>query len=451
MADADIIVDLTNGDAGKGATVDESARRRKPDWVIRYSGGAQCAHNVVTPEGVHHCFQQFNSALLAHPDTKTFLSKDVLFDPFLALQEQKQLATLGIKAKLHVDPDALVVTPWHVAMNQLREIARGAGRHGSCGMGIGEARGDDQAGKPSLRVWNLDPSLSSQYYLRQALRAVLDQKVADLKELLDRVGPLPHTNPMADLLLNESFYEGVLDNLASLYPELNETLFETARPETMRGSDYVIFEGAQGVLLDEWVGFFPHVTRTSTTSRNAEKMAADLGMDTQVVGVLRAFSSRHGAGPFPSEEEGTREWALEGEHNALGPWQGTFRTGWFDFPLARYAIRANGTKPDKLVLTCLDRLPKQPGAIRSYVKDEKLLVVPPLSDPMEDALAQASANTEFLSDPVLQRLDFPSGQVREQFFSPEELSATIRARLSLQEGWDSYSPVGGVGKVGKAD
>jgi adenylosuccinate synthase len=119
----------------------------------------------------------------------------------------------------------------------------------------------------------------------------------------------------------------------------------------------LVFEGAQGALLDRDHGFWPHVTPTRTTFHNALALLEEAGLGgapREQVGVFRAYASRHGAGPFVTEDEGLLQ-RLPEPHNAHGPWQGAFRVGWFDLVAARYALEACGGA-DSLSLTCLDRL-----------------------------------------------------------------------------------------------
>ncbi|MCM2417953.1 adenylosuccinate synthetase [Streptomyces sp. RKAG293] len=134
-----IVVDLGYGDAGKGAVVDRLCSADPVRAVVRFNGGAQAAHNVVTPDGRHHTFAQFGSGTLH--GTPTYLSRFMLVDPLALAAEADHLAALGVRdplALLTVDRDAALTTPYHAAANRLREQARGGERHGSCGMGIGE-------------------------------------------------------------------------------------------------------------------------------------------------------------------------------------------------------------------------------------------------------------------------------------------------------------------------
>src|SRR5215467_3672428 len=134
------IADLGFGDAGKGAITDFLTRRLSAHTVVRFNGGPQAAHNVVTPDGRHHTFAQFGSGTLA--GARTHLSRFMLVDPLALVREADHLRDLGVAdpyGGLTVDRDALLVTPYHGAANRERERRRGEARHGSCGMGVGEA------------------------------------------------------------------------------------------------------------------------------------------------------------------------------------------------------------------------------------------------------------------------------------------------------------------------
>src|SRR5215469_3382429 len=148
-----IVADLGYGDAGKGGIVDwlcspaagspaadSRGAGNRVRAVVRFNGGAQAAHHVLSPCGTAHCFAQFGSGTF-RAGVRTFLSRFMLLDPLAMTAEAAHLAALGVPdpfGLVTVDRAALLTTPYHQAANRARETARGAGRHGSCGMGIGE-------------------------------------------------------------------------------------------------------------------------------------------------------------------------------------------------------------------------------------------------------------------------------------------------------------------------
>ena len=139
-----ILADLGFGDAGKGTLADYLSRQLAVHTIVRYNGGPQAAHNVVTPDGRHHTFAQFGSGMFL-PHTRTLLSRFMLVNPLNMLKEERHLSALGVTDALPrtmIDRRALVITPFQRAINRLREVARAADRHGSCGEGIGECMSD---------------------------------------------------------------------------------------------------------------------------------------------------------------------------------------------------------------------------------------------------------------------------------------------------------------------
>ncbi|MGW5010844.1 adenylosuccinate synthetase, partial [Micromonospora chalcea] len=134
-----MVVDLGYGDAGKGTVVDLLCATRQVHTVIRFNGGAQAAHNVVLRDGRHHTFAQFGAGTF-RPGVRTHLARHVVVDPLALAAEADHLASVGVPDaldRLTVDGEALLATPYHRAANRAREIARGADRHGSCGLGVG--------------------------------------------------------------------------------------------------------------------------------------------------------------------------------------------------------------------------------------------------------------------------------------------------------------------------
>ena len=154
-----IVVGLGFGDCGKGTLTDALVRRHDADLVVRHNGGAQAAHAVVLADGRSHVFHQFGSGTFI-PGVGTFLSRHMLVNPLTLFWEEQELREVGVTdafERLVLDRNALVTTPFHMAANRLREYARGEGRHGSCGLGIGETTADslELPDTDTLRVGDL--------------------------------------------------------------------------------------------------------------------------------------------------------------------------------------------------------------------------------------------------------------------------------------------------------
>jgi adenylosuccinate synthase len=348
------VVDLGYGDAGKGTVVDWLCATRPVHTVVRFNGGAQAAHNVVLRDGRHHTFAQFGAGTF-RPGVRTHLSRHVVVDPLALAAEADHLTSVGVPDaldRLTVDGDALLATPYHRAANRARETARGADRHGSCGLGVGEAVGYGLAHPDEApRVADcLAPGR-----LRRRLTALRDRLTAEL-------GPLD-VPPVEDCLAAFTAFAGRVAIVDGAY------LAGVLRAGTC------VFEGAQGVLLDEWHGFHPYTTWSTTTFANAEALLAEAGLPgaARRLGVLRVVTTRHGNGPLVTEDPAL---PLTDPRNPTNPWQGRFRFGHFDAVAHRYALAVAGGV-DGLALTHLDLAGPGLRICRRYGDADRLRPGPP--------------------------------------------------------------------------
>lgn len=354
MADRAIIVtDMSYGDAGKGTTVDYLVRQAQSAVVIRHSGGAQAAHNVMTPDGRHHTFAQFGSGSFV-PDVVTHLSRFMLINPLNMLLEADELVARGINdiwERTTVDEAAVLITPWHASANRLRELARNNGRHGSCGQGIGETR-SDALRNPAMVMTAAE--LDSPRRIARRLRAIRDTKYEQLKAELGKVEGAQATDEW-QLFHDESFLETVIDGFWE-WQNLVTIVDKQYLRDLMGRHELAMFEGSQGVLLDEDYGFHPYTTWSKTTHVNALMLLDETRFTGHItrLGVVRAYTTRHGPGPFVTEDVAmTRR--IPDYHNRTGNWQGAFRVGVLDLVAHRYALDACSSA-DQLVVTGLDRL-----------------------------------------------------------------------------------------------
>ena len=357
-----VVVGLGLGDEGKGSVVDALVRRHDASLVVRFNGGPQAAHHVVSPEGKLHCFSQFGAGTLV-PGVRSHLARFVAVDPLALARENAALQALGVDdalPRLSVDPRCVVVTPVHRALNRIREMTRGEGRHGSVGIGVGEALLDAEgAAVPSVRVGDArDPAR-----LGATLRLLWRMKIDLAEQLIERargaaIDPAALDRELASLRRPEPM-EQLARALGHLVHRSGITLAEAP---AMRAGEVTLFEGAQGVLLDRDHGFFPHVTPSRTTFANADSLLAEAPHVDSItrIGVLRAYATRHGEGPFVTEDAALTA-ATPDLHNAADGFQGAFRVGWLDLVAARYALRVVGGV-DWLAITNLDRLAGLPRA-----------------------------------------------------------------------------------------
>lgn len=353
--------DLGNGDGGKGTNVDYLARRF-PDThtVVRHNGGAQAVHNVVTPEGTHHGFAQFGSATFVR-DVGTHLSRFMLVYPTNLLREAETLATLGVPhtlKRVSIDERGPILTPYHKAVNWLREIDRGAENHGTTGLGIGELMQDIVANvEPILYAGDLRDTLTTARKVRH-IRRRKNQEIDAVKTRIALTltsSSSRHIIDALDILTDDRYLADFLEDCRRLANSVRIVPGDYLG-EILRRDGTVIFEGAQGVLLDEWYGFHPHTTWSTTTFANVDTLLAEHGYRDAVtkIGVLRGYATRHGAGPFMTESVELTK-LLPDQHNSDASWQGQFRVGHLDLMATRYALDVVG-RVDMLAVTCMDRM-----------------------------------------------------------------------------------------------
>lgn len=350
---AAIVVDLGFGDSGKGLVTDALVRRLGASAVVRWNGGAQAGHTVVAPDGRAHTFSQFGAGSFV-PGVRTYLASAVVVHPTALAVEATHLARVGVTdalARLAIAADARVITPVQQAMGRLRELARGDARHGSCGVGVGETVADSLA-RPDevLRMQDLASPIAARKLarLREGKRDELAALGLDADDPRVRAEFGVFEDPSLDVRWLDAARAAVAGVETIAPEELGARLFAERA---------LVLEGAQGILLDEWRGFHPHTSYGTCTTEPARALLAGFAPESiTTLGVLRTFATRHGAGPFPTEDPALAA-GLVDPHNPAGPWQGGFRVGPLDLVLARYALAVSG-EVDGLAITHLDALPK---------------------------------------------------------------------------------------------
>lgn len=339
---ANVVVGLGFGDEGKGAIVDFLCRKFSKKVVVRFNGGSQAAHNVVSPNNVHHCFAQVGAGSLIS-EVKTYLSQFMYIDPLNIKSEIEVLQSKvehDVWRNLFINENCFIITPYHWRINRLREISRGHKRHGSCGKGVGETVLDSYLyGTQVLQI----KDLSDEKIIRKKLNFIRLLKLDILEEWLI-AGKI--TEKDIEKFYDANYLESLINDYLKFYQRVqvvkNDFLDDYKNEE-------IVFEGAQGVLLDPEIGFFPHVTKTRTTTLNAERLIENL----EVVGILRAYQTRHGFGPMPTINFSLME-KLPDKHNKNNEWQSVFKVGWLDLVLTKYSL--NNQPVDYLALTNIDRL-----------------------------------------------------------------------------------------------
>lgn len=375
-----IVLGLSFGDEAKGSTVDYLSWAI-PDAaaVVRWSGGANAAHNV-RHGGRHHTFRQFGSGtFLGLP---TFLDGAVVVNLEALMGEAVELESKGIHDPLSlitVSGNARITTPIHVALNRAREILRGNARHGSTGLGIGEtivqSYADQHSVEPGEFVGNFEisgPTFGGEGFLsasklRKAaeanrpaqIEAVLEHQAAYAGELIALAKKfMPSLADELDYGSIPEIAEEIL-NIASSIEILEDSAFSEKLLRTMELGT-VIFEGSQGLLLDESWGFHPHTTWSQIEPSAILSWLYEQGHTPYVLGLLRSYTTRHGAGPFPSHKAFPfSEDDLPADDNSWGRWQGGFRVSALDLPLLGYArtvLDRNGVQLNGFSISHLDAI-----------------------------------------------------------------------------------------------
>lgn len=368
MKRATAIIGAAWGDEGKGLMVDYHASRPGPRAVVvRFNGGAQAGHTVVTPDGKSHVFSHFGSGTLA--GAETYLSQHFVVNPLLWRVERDVLKPKlgGALPKLTMSRSAKLSTPYDMIVNKELEIARGDARHGSCGVGINETVERCEVSMPTTVSDMTDPD-----GLRERLQFIRERA----RERLTANGVV-RLSPSGEEAMNS--IELLNEYLDACFEMMCET--KVATSGSLREFPRIIFEGAQGLLLDEGHRFFPHVTRSRTGLLNALGLAAAAGVtDLDVVHVLRSYMTRHGAGPFPSEDENMQ---FEDTTNEPDEFQGVLRFGRIDDHLIGEALwhdldRTLSTRHDgltirrHLAITHLDQTADQVLAVDGPIAPEAL-------------------------------------------------------------------------------
>ena len=352
------ITDLGFGDAGKGTMTDFLARYCTAHTIVRYNGGPQAAHNVVDTSGQHHTFSQFGSAMFI-PGTKTLLSRFMLINPLNMLKEARHLTVCGISnplQRVQIDRRALVITPYQRALNRLRELVRADGRHGSCGEGVGECMADSFTYGDNLLCMG---DLSDRATVRKKLAFLREAKRHELEAFLPGLPTTDAVRKEYEVFVTPDALEDCVD-VYDYFARAVECVDERRMGELFARPGTMIFEGAQGVLLDENYGFAPYTTWSTTTFANADTLLEENNYRGEIYrfGVTRTYMTRHGAGPFPSEESALGDILTE-THNDWNTWQRNFRAGYYDLVATRYARDILG-QLDYLAVTHLDYLERLP-------------------------------------------------------------------------------------------
>jgi adenylosuccinate synthase len=334
-----VVVGAQWGDEGKGKVVDYLASSF--DYIARYAGGHNAGHTVIFDN--HRYVMQLIPSGILRPEKKAVIGAGTVVDPAALVTEVENLRKSGVevRGRLFLSNRAHLIFPYHREMDKASEAALGTAKIGTTSRGIGPAY-EDKMARRGIRVCDLlDPAR-----FREKLERVIKEK--------DAISRATYGHPLETA--------GILDQYLELAAHIRGLVADTAvlLNRALDKGESVLFEGAQGTMLDIDHGTYPFVTSSNATSGG---VATGLGVAptrlTGVVGVTKAYTTRVGAGPFPTEMPDLDANEVRQRGNEFGAVTGRpRRCGWLDLEVLRFAKMLNGI--DSLVVTKLDVFDAQP-------------------------------------------------------------------------------------------
>jgi len=316
------VFDIGFGDAGKGLVTDYLCDKFPPSLNVRFSGGHQVSHSVVK-NGVKHVFRHFGSGTLSK--IPTYWSKFCTVHPTMLLNELGELIQMGLKPMIYIDPDSPITTPFEI--NHNKTTARFM-KDGTCGMGFGSTIAREES------FYHLS-------FLDLFTDSIFKAKIKAIEEWYG-------------FSIDKEEMNGFLED-CKILTKLPSNIVCKRLDLTKREP---VFEGSQGLLLDQHHGFFPNVTRSNTGTKNLSEIGVT---DYTPILVTRAYQCRHGNG-FMTNEDKTHNIRVDpNESNVYNQFQGKFRIALLDLDLLNYAIDKDPVLSDRrkvsgLAVTCLDHV-----------------------------------------------------------------------------------------------
>lgn len=328
MKKAYAVIGANFGDEGKGLMTDYFCRNNTNVLNIRFNGGCQAGHTVVTSDGKRHVFAHIGAGTFSGADT--YLSEFTAINPMLFLKEYNLLTEkYDIKSEIFIAENAPVTLPCDMLINQLVETARDKKRHGSCGMGIYESflRNKDS------RYRIVFSDINTVDKMKEKIEYINKNYVFRRLETLG-IDRIPQN--FLNLLSNENLIENYIADCIKMNGICRKT-----DDSILEKYDTAVFEGAQGLLLDcDREEYFPNLTPSHTGMKNVRKILDKFPQtETEVCYITRSYFTRHGAGKFLSEKSLiAKEYSLSDKTNHTNQYQGNFRYGFFDIDEFKHSL-----------------------------------------------------------------------------------------------------------------
>lgn len=362
MKNIQIVIGAHYGDEGKGQTVHNICKSLDKSMVIRFNSGAQAGHTV--EENNHrHVFSHVGAGSF-NQNSQTYLSEHFVLNAKLFQKEMAQLKSLGIYPNIQISSNSLITTAYDVFINQAIEKKRNKEKHGSCGLGFGET---------------IERSLHEEFKIQAHLlhnEVLLLEKLKNIQThyFLSRLQKLNiETSILNDFpfLLEEKFNAILAEEMIQTYAHLEQKEFNVIYQE----NENLVFEGAQGLLLDQNMNSFPYVTRSNTGIKNILSLLDGKYQDIlNIHYATRPYITRHGAGPLENELYTLPYPRIVDKTNIPNDYQDTLRFAYADFDLTYQTIYQdlshikNHTYTHDLSISCLDQIDDY---VVAYVENNK--------------------------------------------------------------------------------
>lgn len=364
IKNAFIVVGLGFGDEGKGLATDFLCLQHPNSIVIRHNGGHQAGHCVTTKDGKRHVFSHLGSGSLRK--IPTFWSRFCTVEPCSLVEEIKHLENAPT---IYIDYQCALTTPYDIFFNRAQEITMDDKRIGSCGLGYRTTieRQTNLSVKLSFNDIIASEDISEKLYIIEDYYRTKTN--LETKFIFDTFSHLEETNK----------YLTAIENIKELISQ--KIIIPVHEKEVIYSKQWntYIFEGAQGILLDQRFGTKPHITMSNTTSKNAIEIISsykDIDFKSSIFYVTRAYQTRHGAGPFRAKIPRFKLKNNESETNLTNEFQGEFRTNFLDIDQLNYALKCDNIFSlglDKnLIITCLDHFDSNEIIVYANDKETKI-------------------------------------------------------------------------------
>jgi adenylosuccinate synthase len=415
MAKNIVIVGAQWGDEGKGKIVD--ILTKNADIVVRFQGGNNAGHTVIVNDE-KFVFHLMPSGIL-HKNKDCVIGDGVVIDPEVLLDEIEVLEKKDIfnGENLHISKNAHLIMPYHKRLDVSKERLKGDQKIGTTGRGIGPAY-EDKAARTGIKCGDLlDEAL-----FREKLKRNIAEKNYYIQNVLHQVGFEVHEVYHAYMAIAEKIAPYIKDTSRLLY-------------DAMNAKKKILFEGAQGTLLDIDHGTYPYVTSSNTTA-GAAAVGSGIGPTRidKAIGITKAYTTRVGEGPFPTELDGKEADRLREHGGEYGATTGRpRRVGWFDALALRYAARINGL--DGLVITkldVLDNLKRLKVCIGYKYKGKKITDFPADATALDQCTPIYEVHEGWLEDTTrIRKFDKLPKKAQKYIRRLEELSGVKAIMLSV--------------------